>query len=320
MTDAHTTHQVVRARDREALVAYLERHEPWSSPALAYVLMDGLRWNRCRGWLVHGADGDVVGAVVAYSPCLGRWQVYSAMDDDDAAPVIGELVDRSPAVHYAGAAAHVVPVLPHIPRLHSARLATFVVAPYPPPAKGVLDDRTRFAVPGDLDGIVAVFETFGIGIERTKWQLRSALKRTLSHLPVVVLEIDRRIVGALAFNGITSNYLVADQVVIHPDARGIGGAWLLVARASEVFDRYELPACGVRYATNPMSVDDYEAHDDGWVYAGMYEPRRFRGHARLRELLYRFQALEENKNQMFHAFEQLPYGDGYDADKARTGD
>ena len=318
MAQGQSGYQAVRVRnrpaERNALVEYLERHEPWSSNALAYVMMEGLRRTRCRGWTVSSADGTVVGAVVVYSPCLARWQVYSAMDDDGAAEAIAAVVQRCPAVHYAGAAEHIVPVLPHIARLHSARTATFVSSsfpPPPPPNDTPLDERTRFAVPGDLDGIVAVFETFGIGIERTKWQLRSAIKRTLSRLPVVVFELDGRIVGAFAFTGITRHWIVADQVVVHPDARGRGVSWRLSVRAMQVNLERGLPLCGIRYPTNPMTIDRYEVAADGWVYAGMYEQSRFRGHARLRELLFKFQALEDNTNPMFHAFDELPYGDGY---------
>jgi hypothetical protein len=78
-----------------------------------------------------------------------------------------------------------------------------------------------------------------------------------------------------------------------------------------ILNSFGLDACGVVYATNPMSLDGLVVSEDAWVYAGLFEPRRFRGHARLREYAFRHQALPGNQNPQFRPFKALPFGAGY---------
>jgi N-acetylglutamate synthase-like GNAT family acetyltransferase len=316
--------EVRRVRDRpssrRALIAHLERHEPWATPALGQLLVHGLRRSRCRAWTVHDGSGSIAGAVVSYSPSATRWQTYVALDDPEAAATVAAVVDRCPGAHVSGHRSHVEPVLPQLRRLHSARLATFVVMRYPQEFEDRADDGVRLATREDLDALVPVFESFGIGVERTRWQLRSSLRRMLERWPLFVVEVDGRIVGANTVNAITRRYMYFDQLVVDPSVRGTGLSNRMKHRALAVCNAYGLSMCVVVYATNPMNVSAYEQHPEAWVYAGLYEPSRFRGHARLRELAYRFQPLQDNRNPQFRPYPQLPYGPGYDAsgEKAET--
>jgi len=300
-----------QARERE-LIDFLSRHQPASTQALGDVLSVRLNPTRLRAWLI-GDGTTTVGAVVETRICYDRWEAFAALDDPAFAPLVARVVDRGPAILFTGLVHQLEPVLPLLSRLRFAHQALLAVGPHPVHRySGEPDPRTRLATASDFRQLADLYCTYGIGVESTRWQIASSVRRNLRHRLVIVLVIDDRIVAATAVKAMTPHYMIVDDLVVHPDFRGQGLSHAIGSRAQALSNALGLSTAGVVFSTNPMTIDDQYASRDRWLYAVLRDQRRFPGHVRVRRLLHDVQPLERADLSNFRPVDTLPYGDEFE--------
>ena len=292
---------------RREMVAFLEAHEPATTQALGNTLSIGLHVWKPRAWLV--VDGPtVIGAVVETRHCYDRWDAFVTIRDPVAAPAAARIVDRGPALFVNGLVSELMPVLEQMGRLRFADRATISMQEHPVGPLDPPDDRPRLANIDDEDQFVELYCSYGIGVERTRWQLRKRVRQRLQHGVVVVTEVDGRIAGALVGTARTRRFLVGDELCVNPELRGQGLSKSLKQRVAAILNSCALGSVGVLFYTNPIPVMAGTEVDDSWAYGVVYDQSRFPGHARLRRIVHRIDPLPPTELVQHRPVERLPVG------------
>lgn len=273
------------AADAHEVIEFATPMEPAATRCVAEVRRYGLTpTNRA---VVVEDEGRVVAALVINRRCRGRWNALPVLaePDPDVAALVAAEVDRSPAGSVVGGGAHVTPLLAQLRRPARATTVPFHGSNIPPPdVDGVRDDRMRLATMDDLDALVTLYTDFEQQDIPTKPRLRRFLAAALRDLPVVVAEIDGRIVGALRCDWLTDDYAFWWAQTVRPEYRGLGLGNALLFSAMAHSGAQGLKVCGVVGATNPIRpmegaswqpyADYHHGHwQDEWFVARL-RPRR----------------------------------------------
>ena len=269
----------------DAVATALATDEPRTSVVLCRLRG---RWPD-RTWVVRDAVGSIAGVVSLRWLSLDVWTVTVYLADPRAAALAAQLVDRSPARSLTGTAADVDPLLPFLTRARTQMSFPLLVARAP--VAGILDDPdggTRLADRHDLAALVELHRCDEIAPVRTAWQLRWYLWRLLRTTTVVVHVEDDRLVGSAVAQRVAGEFLVIDNVFVHPDARRHGVAWELGKRLLAIATEHQVGATGALAPTNPMEFPrdrvSYSREEDSTHHrlVSLAATRRFRGHGRLR--------------------------------------
>lgn len=278
----------MRVRPPRSVAELLDFAEPMEPAATRFVgeaRRHGLsRTNRA---VVVEDGGGIVGALLINRRCRGRWNALPVLADarPDAANRLAAEVDRSPAWALIGGARHVGPVLAHLRRRIRPTAYAFHGSHIPPPdVDAVRDRRMRLAVRDDLDALVRLYDASEQHDIPTRPRLRRFLTDALRDVPIVVAELDSRIVGAVRCDWLSRSYAFWWAQVVLPEYRGLGLGNSLLFTAMAHSGAQGLKVCGVIGPTNPTrpmqgeSWRPYEEYRDGhwedeWLVARMGPPR-----------------------------------------------
>jgi hypothetical protein len=245
-----TDHAVRAARDVAEVLAIAERHEPGTTRMAGELLRWGLDRHN-QAWVVDGPSG-VAGALVVTRRCAGRWHATVAVEDPDAGPALAAAVDRSRAWRLVGLAEHVSPVLPRLRRTVRVDSMPFHGSDVPVDGLEEWDPRVREATPADLDALVALYADFEQQDIPTMRRLRRFLRSALDTLPILVGEVDGRVVGAIRCDWSTHRYDFWWAHTVLPEHRGTRlGNGLLFAALVHSGDQGR-SICGTVGSANPI--------------------------------------------------------------------
>jgi N-acetylglutamate synthase-like GNAT family acetyltransferase len=277
--------RVRRITSPSEITPLLLAHEPRSTQALSDLIFRGLLPWRNKVWVVEDG-GSPLAVVMVVRRAFDLWAGNVLLLDPRATHAVAHIVDRSKAISLNGVGADVGGVLPLLTRLHFANNLPFIVAEYPHDHVDAPMDGTRVATLADLDALVELYRNYEYGYEVTLGQLRTTMRRILREQIAVVFEVDGQIVGATLTIGRTGRYLIGDGMTVLPAHRKSGATWRLGARAQAVANGLGLSAIAFLAPSNPVVIDAL-IHDDAWLTSRLHPRRRFRGHNRLRSLVYR---------------------------------
>ncbi len=232
--------------------------------------------------VVHDRGRTLAVLVVRRWSALG-WTAHPLVLDPVAAPVVGRLVDRSPATDLMGFAADTMAVQPHVRRWRRETEVTAAAVPpgftwpAPPP-------HARLARSGDVDALVSLGWTHAPHSIASRRGLRRRMRAAVANGSVVVLdEPTSGIVGYAARESHTPEYDLWGHIVVDPEHRGQGHSWDLVAAAA---DRARARGAGgltLVLPSNPMTIPEPTRISDSFRFVWLAPPRRFKGERRLRE-------------------------------------
>jgi hypothetical protein len=284
-----------RSRDTEELLRLSEPLEPETLLISAELLDRGIG-KRVRAWIAEDADGAVVGWVVFGRLCRGRWSANPVILREDAASVIGGLIDGSNAWEVAGSRRFVEPLRPHLRRARYEIEMRLISAKEPVPAYMEVDPRVRWATSADLDQLVDLFDGSGLDLIPTRQRLRTYLRDKM-RLGISVAEEDGRIVAATRCEARTTRFEYWGAGLVLPAYRRRGLSWKMGALPGESAWSLRLRICFLPLPTNPMPFstsrtvdpvrDLFESRD--WLEIKLHAPKRVRGQARLRKLMERLE-------------------------------
>jgi hypothetical protein len=293
-----------RDNEFERLLAALEPVEP-RTQGLDAILLQGPGSGR-RVYAVE-RGGELLGAVALARRCLDRWGAHAVVLHADAAPLLAARIDRSPAREVTGFEEDIAPLEPHLRRLRETWALPVIRADWPIPedmaqtivAELPVDPRTRIATLADLDGLIELYEQYELDDIPTRFQLRRSLRRAMTAgLPMVVLEIDGRIVGAGRMLSETRRYVFWGDQTLLPEYRGRGLTRAFSGMTVRLLlqrQRGYLATVAPSNPTRGRRLKERSAQLRGAVgvdrsamlTAYLKTPVRFRGHGRLRHALYR---------------------------------
>ncbi|MGH7542012.1 MAG: GNAT family N-acetyltransferase, partial [Gemmatimonadota bacterium] len=127
----------------------------------------------------------------------------------------------------------------------------------------------------------------------TRRGLRRMILDRLQRSLVVVARLDDRIVGALWVEVRSRRYWIATAVTVLPAYRRRGVAWDLANRVLAICGAAGMGIVGVIAETNPIDPREPADTIGSWRYLTLVPPRRFRGHARLRQIYERLDELTQ---------------------------
>ena len=279
--------QLRPARHAEEVIAFAERFEPASTRMIAELL----RWGLCRtnrGLVVAegDSDDDVAAAVVVTRRCPDRWHATVVVDEPRAAPLVAAAVDASPAWSVIGATEFVAPLLSHLHR-QPVGVDTVPFHGSDVPTSGLveLDPRVRLATEHDLNALVALYATFEQQDIPTRPRLRRFLRAALADLPIMVAEVEGRLVGAMRLDWPSRAYAFWWAQTVLPEYRGLGIGNGLMFNAMDYSGERGLRMSGTVGQTNPIKVmkgegwRPYRPYDEHhlqgeWMTARLGPPRR----------------------------------------------
>jgi GNAT superfamily N-acetyltransferase len=278
--------RVFRCTEPSLLHHRLGGLQPRTTPLLGAALTGGRSRAGLRAYVVHD-DGTTLGVLVLrrWSP-LG-WTAHPLILDPRAAPVLGRLVERSGATDMMGFVPDIRAMRPHVGRWRGATEVTgAALAPgfdWPDPP-----DTTRPAGIQDLEALLALAWTHAPHSVSSRWQMRRKLRASIDGTSVVVLAGEPpTVVGYATRESHTPEYDFWGHLVVHPEHRGRGLSWSLVAAAAERSRSRGAGALTLALPTNPMTVPDETVTDERFQFVWLAPPRRFRGERRLRTLAAR---------------------------------
>ena len=200
----------------------------------------------------------------------------------------------------------IAPLEPHLRRLRETWVLPVVRADWPFPeglaqtlaAELPVDPRTRIATLADLDSLVELYEQYELDDIPTRFQLRGSLRRAMTAgLPVVVLEIDGRIVGAQRMLSKTRRYVLWGDQTLLPEYRERGLARAFSGMTGQILLQYQRghlatiapsnPTRGRRLKERSPQLRGAIGVDHSMLTAYLKTPVLFRGQGRLRHALYR---------------------------------
>lgn len=266
----------LRCRDAVGLHARLQHLQPRSAPLLGAALADGLDRFGCKAFLAVDPDGRTAGAVVLRRWGPRAWLGYGLVLDASAAPVLGEVIDRSPARSLLGFAGDLASLRPHVSRWRdSTSVPAAGVAPgfdWPdPPA------WARPAQPRDHAQMTELAWRYGPHSLRRRGLLSRRIRRAIAEGAVVVEAGDpATVVGYGVLESQTPEYDLWAHMVVDPRFRGRGLGWDLVAAMAAQTRARGAGAVVTLLASNPMTVPEGRALTEEFVYAEL-APRSRRG-------------------------------------------
>jgi GNAT superfamily N-acetyltransferase len=283
---------------RDRVIELVEQHEPASTRIVADLLH--LDERKSTVALVEDA-GAIAGLVVTTRICPGRWYASPFLADPAAAPALAAWIDRGPAWVVEGTAPHVLPLVDGITRARPPASVPFHGAAEPVPAFIDPDSRTRRAGPGDLDALVELYDGFKLDPIPTRLRWKAFLRHKLATEPVVVAEVDGRLVGAMRLDWASRRFAFWWGLMVRPEYRGLGLGNAVMARGMEIAEALDLRMCGTIGPTNPMTIvgsanwaetvaEDRHWQQD-WVVLWLQPPQQFRGHHKVRRAWERAEAL-----------------------------
>ena len=278
--------------DLATVLSTLEPFEPRTTHIIGWVLDRGFDRRVTRLWLVDEPNGDVAGLLVVARQSAERWCAWPYLRDPDAAPVLAPVVEASMAWWIEGPDQDVAPIRPLLHRAIHRRLKTLPhiamapAAPLAPPP-----EHAGLATAADLDELVRLYRHYELPLAGTRRGLRRVILDRLQRSLVVVARLDGRIVGALWVEVRSRHYWIATAVTVLPEYRGRGVAWDLANRALAICEAAGVGIVGVIAETNPIGPREPADAIGSWRYLTLVPPRRFRGHARLRRMWERLDAI-----------------------------
>jgi hypothetical protein len=241
-----------------------------------------------RAWVVE--DGATVAAVVVVTrAAFDLWYASVLLHDDRAAPDAAGLVNTSNAVALNGVDVDVVPLLAHLDRAAFHRVLPWYVSRYPHDVLVAPDDGVRLATMDDFDALVELYRDYEYGFETTIDQLRHTLRQSMRHRSIIVAEVDGRLVGGVVVTAETNTFQFWDALTVLPEHRRSGLVWRIGAFAQGIANGRGLSGCASAAASNPITVE-IVLQQDYWVTVQLHPRPWFRGHNRLRGLVYRRRA------------------------------
>lgn len=279
----------VKRRRRPAEVAeLLEPHEPFSTFLVAD-LKGGSSSLKAKAWTFTRED-ELAAALVIAQPCPTRWYAapfFFGEPVEEVARAVAGVIDGSSAWNVTGPAPYAMPVYPHLRRRRYAVDVLFLHQEPPLQQLQEADPESRLARPEDIDGVVDLYNGFEhiAFVPTVKW-LRQMFERLIARDRVVVIEQDGRIAGGVYLDKLTRRYAYWTGLTVHPDFRGRGLSWKVIARANEITIPMGVGYMGVINPTNPMKLKEREpwsTERDRWVWARLQAPHRYPGHWRLRK-------------------------------------
>ena len=284
-----------------SILRWLEQDEPRTSMLISELMHESAVPGR-RAWVVADASGRQVAALVLRRECFDRWEGFVHLRDERAAPVLGRLVDSSPAVVVVGAADDVRPLADHVTRGKGILLGRWAVVDHP--VAGILQPpthRTRLAIPIDRDSIAAFLAAYEYVGVPTLWQLKSKVRSMIERSYVIVCEERDAIVGVFGFAGRSQRYLVGGDLSVAPEHRQTGVAWELVRHTQSLASSLGLGVSFVLAPSNPMAFDHPRVRwqPDHFHSLPLQPLRRFRGQSKLRSISRRIQPLQPRTPRLF---------------------
>jgi hypothetical protein len=166
---------------------------------------------------------------------------------------------------------------------------------------GPVDDRTRLARPSDLGALVDLYEAYEYQRIPTRRRLRTKLARVLDRLPVIVIERDGKLIGAMRGEAMSARTILWDDSTILPEYRD-QGLWLTIARRGlQTAIDLDRGSAGILQPTNRLQIPeelpewwDYQPGELKSVFIRLTPPVHFRGQNRLRRLV---EAVEGRRRQ-----------------------
>ena len=290
-----------RVEDAAELIGVLDAKDPATFRILGDLEERGIG-REVRGWLAEDGAGRPAGALTVAQLCRGRWYASVMLFDEAAAPALAEVVTAGPAWEVSGAPDHVRPLMPHLTRLHSVTAAPWGVIEdlalaMPEELMPEPDSRCRRATPADLPALVDLYSSYELEPIPTRRRLRAYLERSLAHRPVLVGEVDGKVVAAYRVDFMTSVYAYWSALTVLPAHRRQHLASGLTALSGYVTrDELHRGTISTTAASNAMQLrtpnERSEAWDElgrehgwdrgTWVKVRLGPPRRFPGHHSLR--------------------------------------
>jgi hypothetical protein len=255
----------------------------------------------------------VLGVVAMYRQCLDVWGAFAVVLDHDAAPLLADRIDRSPARDVVGYEQDLVPLLPHTRRLRETWEAPSFRVSWPIPASvmdGTIDPRSRCATPADLEQLVALYEHYELDDIPTRFQLRRSLRRALRDgLPIVVVEVEGHLVAAMRVMWESCRYMYLSDETVLPEYRGRGYSRIFSGLLSQISVQNQRGFLGQSAATNPVEWShklkrrpELEAAVDPdartVLTMCLRTPVLFRGQGRLRHAFYRVAGRRQRRPEM----------------------
>ena len=291
---------VRQVKDAAELIAVLDPEDPATFRILGDIQERGIG-EKVRGWLAEDAGGQPAAALTVAELCRDRWYASVVLFDARAAPLLADVVVASPAWEVSGATGHVMPLVPHLTRLHSVTSAPWSVVPeldvdVPAELLPASDPRCRPATADDVGALVEVYSSYELEAIPTRRRLRAYFERTLTHRPVLVGDVDGQVVAAYRVEFMTSRYAYWSGLTVLPTHRRQHLASGLSWDAIYITRDLGRGLITTTAASNPMQLRPQTelgqqrrqvAADHGWtmrewVKVRLGPPQRFPGHHYLR--------------------------------------
>jgi len=286
----------VRCTDPARAARLLEPWEP-RTIELAAALQEHAIGPRHRLWIIESVDGNSIGAVSFIRAARDLWYAAPFLRDERAARTVAAQIDASSAWAVVGTLDDVGPLFPLLERRkRDPGVNGFFSGPAPLPDPGRGDPRIRHARHADFEELLQLFLRYELDPLPTVPRVKRFLEECLARGPLPVAIDQGRIVGAVRMDARSRHYVLWGGQTVLPSHRDRGlGAGLMLA-AIETSRQLGLGACGVRADTNPMSFRQLEPGTELgvlsgaiWVELPLLEPRRFRGHGKIRRLTWRLE-------------------------------
>jgi hypothetical protein len=286
------------ATEVAALLGLLEPYEPLSSLAIGPLADYGLGRN-VRAWVADGPDGSTGGVLVLWRMCRDRWRAMVWLFDPSGAEPLGKQLDRSPAHAVIGLHDHVGPVLEHTSRTRLVQELPLWAGRPMDTDEMLADERARLATPEDLEALVEVYRTYELDPFPTVPRLRGYLREMLAMgRPIVVVEQDGRVVGAIRCDARTERWLFWNAAGVLPEYRGRGLSWSMTWRLVAVTKELGRGIVTSRAPTNPVPrtrvitpevLERADFVEDILIEAHLKRRVRVRGMGKLVKLLERIE-------------------------------
>ena len=232
------------------MLAFAEPLEPATTRLVGEVLRYGT--SARNQLLVVDGDSGVAGAAVITQRCRGRWHATAAVTEPHAAAPLAAAIDTSRAWSLTGMSEHVALLVPSLRRTIGVGAAPFHASAIAVEQLAEPDPRIRPATPADLAPLVDLYSRFEQQDIPTRPRLRAFLRDALDALPVLVAEVDGRLVGAVRCDWAARHHDFWWAQTVEPEQRGTGlGNSLLFAAMAHSGER-QRKVCGIMGPSNPI--------------------------------------------------------------------